>query len=493
MKKILALTLALLMSAAAFAGCGEKEKETQGEVNKPVDTSGTEPEETQKPTPNWDAVDKTGLDGMIVNILSANEKMRIDFENYTSDILENAVFERNRLIEQTLDCQINLVEIASGDSSSAVIERAVSAGDGSVDLGTASPHHAGILMTNGSLVPFNYIQELDMTQPWWDETLLADKSLKGMYYFGMLDFMFDHYDDMTVMFYNKTMLENYQLLDPYDLHKRQEWTIDKFVEMVEAATDDTNGDGIMDAETDDFGVYMEGSEGMPMIHMSGLKMIDWDPELETFVLNMGTERYLAVLEAITPIYSSLGISQGKEETFNSGNLLFLSTELGSFEQLRESEDSYGLIMCPRYDYTGEAFVTACGTPIVLPRDIGDDNKDGTDDYAELGRFIQAIGAYTYDVLVDIYKEKNVVGKGLRDEHSAEMFYEMIEMRGAEMCIAYFQTFGFAGTVNTQTDLLFGSGSGYASAAQSHQKKFDAYAKRLTGLIEDEIEKLGLGS
>jgi len=287
------------------------------------------------------------------------------------------------------------------------------------------------------------------------------------------------------------MLEKYQLQDPYDLYKNQQWIIETFIEMVEAATQDTDGDGMM-TENDDYGLKMNPGEGLPMLHSSGYHMIDWDQETGTFVMNMLNERYIAILEMITPLYNKLGIPEGEKEYFGNGTLLFLGGELSTFEDLRETEDSYGLIMYPRYDYIGESMVTSNGQSLILPKDIGDDNQDGVDDYAEIGIFLQAIGAYTHDVLVDIYKEKNVVGKGLRDEHSAEMFYEMINMRCTEMCAWYFQSYGFSATVNAQTDILEGvSDSSYASAAQTHNKKFVKMAERLANLVLDQIEKLGL--
>jgi len=307
--------------------------------------------------------------------------------------------------------------------------------------------------------------------------------------------LFNHISSMQVLFYNKSVLEKYQLEDPYDLYRGDAWTIDKFKEMVEAATDDTNGDGLMTGD-DTFGLNLYGSvcEAMPMLHASGTRMIQWNQETGTFDLNMTDERYIAILEAITPFYNPLGIPTPKAEmevSIPNGNLLFRGDNLGGFNGLRDAVDNYGLIMYPRYDYATETRVlTWGGAPLLLPKDIGDDNTDGVDDYDELGIFLEAIGAYTHDVLIDVYKEKNVVGKGLRDPNSAEIFYEMLTMRSIEFAV-YFQTYGFNQTINTQTDILFDSGTGYASAAQTHLKKFVKMAERLANTVADQMAALGL--
>jgi len=240
-----------------------------------------------------------------------------------------------------------------------------------------------------------------------------------------------------------------------------------------------------------------------MIHASGLHMVSWDDDQGTMVLNMVKERYVNILEAITPIYNPMGISQLNFEgnsteisqqvyvAFNKGNIMFLADSLGACQDLRSVEDNYGLIMCPRYDYAETPIVGVAGRAFMLPKDIGDDNGDGVDDFDQVGQFLQAVGAYTHDMLIDVYIEKNIIGKGLRDERSVEMFYEMIQYRGSELCVWYFQSYGFSTTVNAQTDVLWGTGVGYASAAQTHLKKFNLMAKRLVEKVQEQVDKLGI--
>jgi len=499
MKRIIALLLVLLMTAPAIVACGKDEKETtpQGTGN-PVDTNPEETEETEKPTPNWDSVDKTSLNGMTINIHSM-ESVKIDVEDYTSDILDTAIFDRNRLLEQTLDCEIDTV-VYESDLKDSVIT-AISGGDGSMDLVVAWHEDAGHLMTNGHLLPFNYIEGLDLTQPWWDQTGMRDTSIHGYNFFGWLDFNFGHYDTMRVLAYNSEIINDYQLEDPYDLYKNNAWTIDKFIELVEEASDDTNGDGIMDKAVDTYGYSGDFAEGMEMLHASGYHMIDWNEEESTFVFHMPEEGYIAVLEKIARIGSSVNranywVKESSNEedgnTFMQGRALFYGGKLAKLQDFRENEDNYGLMMFPRYDYTNAESTTLAwgGQPLLLPKDIGDDNKDGEDDFKELGIFLQAAGAYTHDVIIDVYMEKHVIGKGLRNENSKEIFEIMVKNRSVEFGV-YFQPYGFSTTINTQTDALWGPGDGFASAAQNHMTKFTAMAARLVTTVEDQLDALGL--
>jgi len=495
MKKTLALLLALLCTAGSLAACGEGEKESDNPGVNPG-TSGnqeeTQPEETEKPTPNWDAVDKTSLGGTEINTINrvfdpAGEYIALDFAEYTSDVLDKAIFERNRLLESTLDCKFIVTELENGEIVDTV-KQSIEGGDGSVDLAYTDMYNIGVMLTNGLLMPFNFVETVDMTQPWWDQTLMDDARVSGMDYFGYIDFSFAHYDSMQVIYYNGKILEKYpEMEDPYDLYKNKQWTMEKMMEMAEEAAEDVNGDGTMDIETDQFGIGGSTCERMPMVLASGLHPMEWSDEEQVHKLMMNDERYINVLEMIVKM-------RGKNVPFNStkskssiaafqqGRILFLTTDLSTFKTLRSLEDDYGLIPHPTYDYTVDEHYNFVPGPegFCFPINIGDDNGDGKDDYSEIGTFLQAAGAYTYDVVLDAYIEKSVIGKGLRDQKSVEIFYDMIQNRSTCVSFAY-QTYGMAELTNLATD----RDEGFASAINGFQAKFDAYAKRLAGVVLEQ--------
>jgi multiple sugar transport system substrate-binding protein len=56
----------------------------------------------------------------------------------------------------------------------------------------------------------------------------------------------DEFANSNMLFYNKEMFENNGLEDPLKLYKEKKWTWDKFFELGQALTQDTNGDGKID-------------------------------------------------------------------------------------------------------------------------------------------------------------------------------------------------------------------------------------------------------
>ena len=68
--------------------------------------------------------------------------------------------------------------------------------------------------------------------------------------------------------------------------------------------------------------------------------------------------------------------------------------------------------------------------------LTDVNGDGRQDYDEIGAFLEAMGAYTYDNTLDVYLENTVIGKGMRDERSADMVRLMMKNRSFDLGEAF---------------------------------------------------------
>ena len=62
------------------------------------------------------------------------------------------------------------------------------------------------------------------------------------------DFAISMLSASNVIFFNKDLMDEYQIEYPYDLVRNGTWTVDKFFEMAKC-TGDLNGDGFMEAKT----------------------------------------------------------------------------------------------------------------------------------------------------------------------------------------------------------------------------------------------------
>ncbi|MBQ9995833.1 MAG: extracellular solute-binding protein [Clostridia bacterium] len=489
MKKNLALVLALLAMLSAVS-CGNAATETPDGGAEAVSAEGNAAaEEAVSEHPNWDAVAKPNLGGMAINIESTiheiNFHNKLDLEELTGERLDDAIYNRNRFIETTLNCVIK--DNPATWNPGSVLETAVVAGTGEMDLAYGLIEQAGGLITKGYLKNYNELPNVDMTKPYWDQGAIETLTILDKMYFGLLDFGFDHYESMTVLFYNGALLNKYQLEDPYELWANNEWVIDKFTSMVTAVSSDENGDGVYELGMDIIGLAGREYWFQPMLFASDMSLVSWDKENSTFRLNMNDEKFLTVSETISKLYAPGNADHVNysdydlgRTAFSEGKALFYSRLMGDYRHLRGVEDDYGVIGFPRYDYSSEesyCFVQNPGT-FFLPVDVGDDNRDGQDDYPEIGSFLEAIAAYTHDYTLPEYTDSAVIGKGLRDQNSVKVFRELIQNRSFDLQHA----FTFTGVPEAFSTAMK-NGEGFASMSQRISNSFEAAAKKILDAID----------
>ena len=489
MKKKLSFLLALLMVLLSVVSCSETSSEQTDTKTEAVSAEVTvAEEEIISESPNWDAVAKPDLGGMAINIESTiheiNFHNKLDLEELTGERLDDAIYNRNRFVEDKLNCIIK--DNPATWNPGSVLERAVAAGTGEMDLAYGLIEQAGGLIMKGYLKNYKELPNIDMTKSYWDQGAIENLTILDKMYFGLLDFGFDHYESMTVLFYNGALLDQYQLEDPYELWVNDEWVIDKFSSMVTAVSSDENGDGQYKLGTDI--ICLAGREYwfQPMLFASDMSLVSWDKENSAFVLNMDGENFIKVAEKISEIYVPENADHVNysdydlgRTAFSEGKALFYSRLMGDYRHLRGVEDDYGVIGFPRYDYSSKetyCFVQNPGT-FFLPVDVSDDNGDGQDDYPEIGSFLEAIAAYTHDYTLKEYTESAVIGKGLRDQNSVTVFRKLIASRSFDLMHAF--------TFNGISDAFckaVKSGEGFASSARTLNKAFSKNAEKLIEAI-----------
>ena len=132
-------------------------------------------------------------------------------------------------------------------------------------------------------------------------------------------------------------------------------------------------------------------------------------------------------EALQNIYfrkAGVNLASSEEKNrsaFKAGYALFYSRQIGEFKNLRDQEDDYGIINWPAVDgrVDGEVYVSVpyC---MFVPADIRDQDCIAT--------VIELMASYTYDVVMDNYIDRSVIGKGTRDQQSAEIVRDMFKRR-----------------------------------------------------------------
>ena len=96
------------------------------------------------------------------------------------------------------------------------------------------------MVTGGYLYNYDNLPYVDYNAEWWNRRMMDVLRLGSNTYYGVSDYMIPC---PYAIFFNKSLVTDYNLESPYELVYDGQWTIDKLCEMAVAVTTDTDGDG----------------------------------------------------------------------------------------------------------------------------------------------------------------------------------------------------------------------------------------------------------
>ena len=359
MKRTLISAFALLLAAAAFSACGDA-KETGAKTTEAVSQTAAETEPVTEAYTGPD-LPEAGFGGetfafynscicdwMAINTVTAAEE--------TGDTLNDAVYRRNLAVSEQYN--VEFMEYQNGDNALKSVMNLVSAGDTTYSIFLLREEPAfNVVLQNGAM-DFADIPYLDLDAEWWLQSSLENMSLDNRVYFGISTFDTTHYDGTSTLYFNKTLIDNFDLDDPYQLVANGTWTIDKMSEMALAVAADINGDGQWGNE-DRYGYssheilitrYLMAGMGAPLsLSKDDDDMLYYDMTSDFYI-----ERLMKAAEIISQedgFYHPGATSEnhGGYEYFLEGNVLFYNETLGNAQKLRQMTLDFGILPAPKFD------------------------------------------------------------------------------------------------------------------------------------------------
>lgn len=384
-------------------------------------------------------------------------------EELNEDPINDSVFNRNKTIEDKY--KIKISEVAASNAVD-LAKKSVAAGLDEYDLIVVPSQSQFTLAQNGYLYRLDELEYLDPTQPWWDTNSYESLSIAGAHFIIVGDLQIMDKDATWVMFFNKKMIEDYGLENPFDLVKNNEWTIDKLIEMVKVVTDDTNGDGNY-TKDDTWGMVSTTFSPMGYFYGFGEKIVTKNAD-DIPELTMNTSRISKIVNYIAELCNAdsklgfAGSAVDAQEIFEQGRGLFLGEVLQLAERLREMDTDFGLIPYPKFDSDQETYYsvvhkTTC--MISVPLTITDEERTGI--------ILEALCAESKYTLRTAYYDTSLTTKFLRyDDGSSEMLDLIFDNRVYDL--------GFIndwGSYYTSFEALFKSNStDFASMYSKNESK-----------------------
>ncbi len=421
-KKYILFLLVLLTISPIVISCSDENKADGKETSDT--TQATEIIETELS----DELPETKYDGSMFNIMiDGGTIANLDFiaEEETADTLNDAVFARNRSVEERFDVKINPEVIGYGSSFTKELDKFIGAGDNTFHVAMGMNNiAAGItsMIYEGKFIDWESLEYTNIDKPWWDSNIIRDLAFGNKVYSLTGDVNVSTLGNTRVLLFNKNLFTNLNIDYPYQDVIDMEWTHDNFKTIVKSGNDDINGDGVIKSSDDRYGYVgwqWDMGESIFIGYGANYTVKDSDNMPQ---LNLNNDRTLKVVDSILELFAEdAGGWQNNTEwgiditIFNNGRSMFLNSRLYLLSNFRDMKDDFGIIPHPQYNkeqgryyQSVDAVCTVCYIPI----------SNNALDYTSV--IMEAMASSAYKTVMPAYYEVVLQTKYSRDSESEEM-------------------------------------------------------------------------
>lgn len=291
------------------------------------------------------------------------------------------------------------------------------------------------------LYDYNDIDEIQFDQPWWDQQIRNELSVEGKSFFATGDISIMDNEATWCILFNKKMIEDYDLDDPYTLVREGVWTIDKMYEMAKSVSKDLDGDGKM-GKADQFGFLTEIYNVYALWVGGDNRIIEKDGD-DLPISAMYNERSAAAYDkvveftfdesvsaiagrAVFPAYSDMNVC------FTEGRGLFDYGAMALISDFRESETDFGILPSPKLDAAQERYCNTFSPYNLMAYAI----PATASDVSRVGTILEAMAQVSEHILTPAYMDVSLVGKFIRDNESEEMIELLLATRSYDLGAIY---------------------------------------------------------
>ena len=465
MKRYIIILLAIAVfayMASVLAACGDAaDKKPADTAPEPAqaDTDKTITQAPEKLIPQLDDRDFNGYEfRFFVRGEHAAEWQSADIyaEEETGEPINDAVYRRNIYIEDKYNIKITEVRSTAASEEAAAVRRILDAGDNPYDALSYHFYKLSSLIDGGYLLNLYDVPNLDLNAPWWDKAAERDLSLNNKLYATTGDIGILPASGSYILLFNKNLIADFGLEDPYLLVTENKWTLDKLNQMVRQVSKDLDGDGVPGPH-DLYGLACSGNNISMMYHGAGQNVVDKD-ENDLPRLIADTPRSIMALEKTMELLSdkntvllsnewTAGATGGPvgpaliQNIFEDNRALFLAEVLQLVARMRASDVNFGILPHAKLDEAQDKYYIKAShnasSMICIPAANPDPERTGF--------ILEALCAESMNTLTPAFYDITLEGKYLRDEKSSAMLD--IILRNRMFTIDQMYDWGMITTIN----------------------------------------------
>ena len=393
----------------------------------------------------------------------------------TGDIVNDAIFRRTQAVEEALGVKIMVAQSASAGDYTPLIN-SVNAGDDEYQSASLIMNYVGKLLGQGYLCDLRSLGTLDLSADWVNQNANAEYEISGRQYLMIDSSCLRTSVASGVIYFNKRMVEENRLDDPYDLVDEGRWTLDNFSKMAKAVSVDLNGDDKMD-ENDRFGFSGSATVLKQAISSCGGRVTTKNKD-GVSVITLSTERMTTMIDRMLTVLGDFSVnaypnnfsSKAKGDVFVSVLLpMFKSDKLFmNFNwlfyamDLRDMETDFGILPMPKFDEKQEKYYSQLSEGwadmTAVPTGVSDPDM--------VGHVLNAMGYYSDLYIYPELINRAVSTKSMRDEDSARM----IGIINDGMTFDLWFIYKWGNLMNAVTGTLTAGTNNFASAYASLEAK-----------------------
>jgi len=432
--RITYIIIVLILAITAITSCGSS---TSGNSNKVADNTDAQisdgnlgqSEATTEITLNLPDVDMNGKTFTFLTSDWPGEAVwhvtDITVEDQNGDALNDAKYTRNINIESKYNCKINEINVPSSDDATSKLNKSVKAQDGAYDVFVSRMQLYQNLGASGTIIDLHNLQYVDFSNPWWDQKSVESLSIANKLFAVCGDITTMDKAATSAIVFNKKLLADYALDNPYNLVKDGKWTVDKFMEMSKQISSDLNGDGKMD-ENDRYGLLYQRDTVLSFFSGGGDMIAKKDADDIPYI-TLGDD---STVTAMTHILESLynkdscfnvmflpgDFNVGMNTMFQNDQSLFMWIRMINIVPLRSMPTDFGILPIPKKDETQDYYSSDVNSWTGVCLTVPATNTD----YENTGILFEAYAAESSKTVQPAYYDVLLNGIIARDEESLDM-------------------------------------------------------------------------
>ena len=366
-------------------------------------------------------------------------------EEETGDTINDAVYKRNRTIEE----KYNII-IANRPSSDILpsARKSIASGSDEYDIMMGPLRNfADSLSQEGMLADLKAAPHIDLSKPWYDQKANEQLTIANKLYVTISDIGKVDKDATWSYLFNKKLISDLSLENPYQLVRDGKWTIDKMLEMSRGVARDLNGDGEMGIE-DQYGYAGETYNLYLALLSTGSEIIKKDNgDLPVYIgldeigLTSFTKLLAMLGDKTLTLRADDHYGSGREvwggngimdAAFKENRVLFFDTSMARVALYRNMEADFGIIPSPKRDEAQKEYISSVSVmstnslsiPVTVP------------DMERTGIITDALAAESFYTLIPAYYDVQLKTKLARDDESSEMLDIIFAGRKFDLGLLY---------------------------------------------------------